>query len=369
VLVVVQFSIAMIMLICTWVVYGQLKYLRNKDLGFNKEQVMNLRINGPNMSSKITAFKNEMRNIPQVLSVSTAQAVPGQNINLQLFSVQSKNGFVEQGVNNYAIDENYINTLGMKMAKGRNFTGLSDTLRSIIVNEKMTQQFGWGDNAIGKRVKFPGDTSGNYLEVIGVVKDFNQQSLYNPIAPLILFYQPVSNGVQLKLNAQNITPAVKSIENTWKKIFPDIVFQYTFLDQDFDSQYAADQKRGKIFTAFSILTIAITCLGLLGLIAFTTQQRQKELSIRKIMGAGVVEIVPLVTRNFIALVGISCLIAFPIAYLFMDKWLKIFPYNTGLSATPFLLSALTVLVITMLTVSFHAVKAATANPVKALRSE
>lgn len=369
VLVVVQFSIAMIMLICTWVVYGQLKYLRNKDLGFNKEQVMNLRINGPNMSSKITAFKNEMRNIPQVLSVSTAQAVPGQNINLQLFSVQSKNGFVEQGVNNYAIDENYINTLGMKMAKGRNFTGLSDTLRSIIVNEKMTQQFGWGDNAIGKRVKFPGDTSGNYLEVIGVVKDFNQQSLYNPIAPLILFYQPVSNGVQLKLNTQNITPAVKSIENTWKKIFPDIVFQYTFLDQDFDSQYAADQKRGKIFTAFSILTIAITCLGLLGLIAFTTQQRQKELSIRKIMGAGVVEIVPLVTRNFIALVGISCLIAFPIAYLFMDKWLKIFPYNTGLSATPFLLSALTVLVITMLTVSFHAVKAATANPVKALRSE
>ncbi|MGN6355159.1 MAG: ABC transporter permease [Parafilimonas sp.] len=369
VLVVVQFSIAMIMLICTWVVYGQLKYLRNKDLGFNKEQVMNLRINGPNMHSKITAFTNEMRNMPQVSGVSTAQAVPGQNINLQLFSVQSKNGFVEQGVNNYAIDENYINTLGMKMAKGRNFTGLSDTLRSIIVNEKMVQQFGWGDNAIGKRVKFAGDTSGNYLEVIGVVKDFNQQSLYNPIAPLILFYQPVSNSVQLKLNAQNITPVVKLIESTWKKIFPDIVFQYTFLDQDFDSQYAADQKRGKIFTAFSILTIAITCLGLLGLIAFTTQQRQKELSIRKIMGAGIGQIVPLVTRNFIALVGISCLIAFPIAYLFMDKWLKIFPYNTGLSATPFLLSALTVLIITMLTVSFHAVKAATANPVKALRSE
>ena len=369
VLVVVQFSIAMIMLICTWVVYGQLKYLRNKDLGFNKEQVMNLRINGPNMHSKITAFTNEMRNMPQVSGVSTAQAVPGQNINLQLFSVQSKNGFVEQGVNNYAIDENYINTLGMKMAKGRNFTGLSDTLRSIIVNEKMVQQFGWGDNAIGKRVKFAGDTSGNYLEVIGVVKDFNQQSLYNPIAPLILFYQPVSNSVQLKLNAQNITPVVKLIESAWKKTFPDIVFQYTFLDQDFDSQYAADQKRGKIFTAFSILTIAITCLGLLGLIAFTTQQRQKELSIRKIMGAGIGQIVPLVTRNFIALVGISCLIAFPIAYLFMDKWLKIFPYNTGLSATPFLLSALTVLIITMLTVSFHAVKAATANPVKALRSE
>ena len=146
-------------------------------------------------------------------------------------------------------------------------------------------------------------------------------------------------------------------------------FQYTFLDQDFDSQYAADQKRGKIFTTFSILTIIITCLGLLGLVAFTTQQRQKEISIRKVMGAGIGQIVPLVTRNFIALVGISCFIAFPVAYLFMDKWLKIFPYNTGLSVTPFLLSAIAVLIITMITVSFHAIKAALTNPVKSLRTE
>ncbi|HEX5152705.1 MAG TPA: ABC transporter permease [Parafilimonas sp.] len=369
ILVVVQFSISMIMIICTWVVYGQLKYLRNKDLGFNKEQVMNLRVNGPNMRSKVTAFTNDMRNMPQVLSVSTAQAVPGQGINLQLYSIQSKNGFVEQGVNNYAIDENYINTLGMEMVKGRNFSGLPDTLRSIIVNEKMAQQYGWGNDAIGKRVKFAGDTSGYYLEVVGVVKDFNQQSLYNPIAPLILFYRPASNGIQLKLNAKDITTATKAIENTWKKIFPDVAFQYTFLDQDFDSQYAADQTRGKIFTAFSVLTIIITCLGLLGLVAFTTQQKQKEIGIRKVMGAGVAQIVPLITKNFIVLVGVSCFIAFPVAWFFMHKWLEIFPYNTGLSLTPFILSALMVLVITMLTVSFHALKAATANPVESLRTE
>src|SRR6478735_4535733 len=370
VLVVIQFSISMIMLICTWVVYGQLKYLRNKDLGFNKDQVMTIRVNGNfNMRSKVTAFTNEMRSMPQVLKVSTAQAVPGQRINLQLFSIQSKNGFVEQGVNTYAIDENYINTLGIKMAKGRNFSGLSDTLRSIIVNEKMVQQFGWGNDAIGKRVKFAGDTSGNYLEVIGVMKDFNQQSLYNPIAPLLLFYQPVSNGVQLKLNAKDITPAIHSIESAWKKIFPDMAFQYTFLDHDFDSQYAADQKRGKIFTAYSILTIIITCLGLLGLVAFTTQQKQKEIGIRKVMGAGVAQIVPLITKNFVALVGISCLIAFPVAYVLMDKWLEIFPYNTGLSVMPFLLSAVIVLTITLITVSFHAIKAAVANPVNSLRTE
>ena len=202
-----------------------------------------------------------------------------------------------------------------------------------------------------------------------MVKDFNQKSLYNPIEPLILFYRPNSNGIQIKLSSNNISSTITGIEKTWKTTFPDLPFSYTFLDQDFDSQYAADKKRGKIFTAFSILTILITCLGLLGLIAFTTEQRQKEISIRKIMGAGIRQIVPLITTNFILLVGISCLIAFPVAYLFMDKWLKIFPYNTGLTITPFLLSAMVVLLITMLTVIFHTVKAAIANPVKSLRTE
>ena len=172
-----------------------------------------------------------------------------------------------------------------------------------------------------------------------------------------------------KINPLDITMATAGIERTWKNIFPDLPFQFTFLDQDFNSQYAADQKRGKIFTTFSVLTILITCLGLLGLIAFTTQQRQKEIGIRKIMGAGLFEIIPLITKNFVMLVGISCFIAFPVAWYFMSQWLKIFPYNTGLRAIPFLLSALVVLAITMLTVIFHTVKAALANPVKSLRTE
>jgi putative ABC transport system permease protein len=146
-------------------------------------------------------------------------------------------------------------------------------------------------------------------------------------------------------------------------------FQYTFLDQDFDSQYAADQKRGKIFTAFSILTILITCLGLLGLIAFTTEQRQKEISIRKVVGANIGQLVPLITKNFVVLVGLSCVIAFPVAWYFMDKWLDIFPYNTGLTVTPFILSAVVVLLITLMTVIFHTLRAALANPVKSLRTE
>ena len=369
-LVVIQFSISMIMLICTWVVYGQLRYLRNKDLGFDKAQVMTASaVTDRDIQSSVLSFKNEMRNNPQVLSVSSASSVPGQGNSFNLFSIQTKDGYVDKGVDVYAIDEDYIKTLGIKLAKGRNFSGLSDTLHGMLVNEKMVQEFGWGDNPLGKRVKFPGDTSGNYLEVVGVVKDFNQKSLYNPITPLILLYRPNTSLIQLKLSTANIPSTIAGIEQTWKKTFPDMPFQYTFLDQDFDSQYAADQKRGKIFTAFSVLTIFITCLGLLGLIAFTTEQRQKEISIRKVMGANVGQIVPLITKNFVVLVGLSCIIAFPVAWYFMAKWLKIFPYNTGLSIMPFILSALVVLMITMLTVIFHTIRAAVANPVKALRSE
>ncbi len=369
-LVVIQFSISMIMLICTYVVYGQLKYIKEKDLGFERAQVASVQINSTNnMRSRISSFINTMRNDPNVLSVSASQSTPGgQNINFNLFSVESQNGFVDKGVDCYGVDENFIHTLGIKVVTGRNFTSVTDTLRSILVNESMVRTFGW-DNPIGKRVKFPGDTSGFYLEVVGVLKDFHQKSLYNPINPLILFCRPNSNVVAFKLHPENIESTLIKLESLWRTSFPGLPFEYTFLDADFDSQYVADQKRGRIFTSFALLTILITCLGLLGLIAFTTEQRQKELSIRKIMGAGIYQLVSLVTVNFVVLVGISCLIAFPIAYYFMHKWLAIFPYNSGLRPMSFIWSALVVLMITLVTVLFHTIKASLANPSKSLRTE
>jgi putative ABC transport system permease protein len=207
------------------------------------------------------------------------------------------------------------------------------------------------------------------MEVIGVVKDFNQRSLYDSIAPLILFYQHYSNMISVKLRPEDIPATLAKVESKWKTIFPGIPFEYTFLDRDFDSQFAADQRRGKIFTAFSGLTILITCLGLLGLIAFTTEQRRKEISIRKVLGAGIGTLVPLVTGNFVLLVGLSCLIAFPVAWFFMNKWLNVFPYRIGMPVAPFVLSAVAVLLITMMTVIFHTLKAAVANPSKSLRTE
>ncbi|HEV9037717.1 MAG TPA: ABC transporter permease [Puia sp.] len=370
VLVVTQFSIAMIMLICTLVVYGQLNYLRNIDIGYDRARVATLAVNGGrNANGQIRTFTNEIRKDPHCIYASTAQAVPGQDIGLNLYSVQTDKGFTDQGVNNYAVDENYFKTMGIKIVKGRDFSGLPDTANSIIVNQNMVKFFGWGDNPIGKRVKFTGDTSQFHFEVVGVVKDFNQRSLYNPIAPLMFFYRPNSNIIQVKLDGKDIAAGVTALQKAWHTAFPDLPFEYKFLDQTFNSAYEADQKRGRLFTTFSVVTILITCLGLLGLIAFTTQQRQKEISVRKVMGAGTGQLVILITRNFVALVAFSCIFACPAAWYFMSKWLKIFPYNTGLSFTPFLLASVTVLVITLLTVIFHTMRAALASPALSLRSE
>ena len=369
-LVVLQFTISMIMLICTWVVYSQLSYLQKKDLGFNKDQVMTVTINtGQDERPKISAMNNDFRSLSEIKEVGTGNSYPGSpNLNLNLFTIQTNTSYVDKGIECYGIDEHYLDVLNIPVVKGRNFSGLGDTLHSIMVNESMVKHFKW-DNAIGKRVKFPGDTSSNYLEVVGVVKDFNQKSLYNPIAPLLLFYGPNSNIIQLKMNTSNISAAIAKVEGSWKKYFPQLPFEYKFLDQDFNSQYAADQKRGKIFAAFSMLTIIITCLGLLGLTAFTTQQRQKEISIRRVMGASIIQVVSMITKNYLWLALISALIAFPVAWYFMSNWLHIFPYNTGLSVIPFLVSAFVIVVTASATTMFYSTKAALANPATSLRTE
>jgi putative ABC transport system permease protein len=175
--------------------------------------------------------------------------------------------------------------------------------------------------------------------------------------------------IQLKMNPGNISASIPKVEAVWKKYFPQIPFEYKFLDQDLNSQYAADQKRGKIFAAFSVLTIIITCLGLLGLTAFTTQQKQKEISIRRVMGATIIQVVTMITKNYLWLALISAFIAFPVAWYFMHNWLNIFPYNTGLSVLPFIVSACVIVVTAASTAMFHSAKAALTNPAKNLRTE
>jgi putative ABC transport system permease protein len=238
-----------------------------------------------------------------------------------------------------------------------------------MVNESLAKHFGW-TQPIGQRVTFPGDTAvKDYLEVVGVVRDFNQNSLYNPIQPLLFFYGPMNNTYIMKLKPGNSAGALAQVEGVWKKYFPALPFEFKFLDEGLNSQYVADQKRGKIFASLAVLTIIITCLGLLGLTAYTTQQRQKEISVRRVLGASVGEIITLITRNYFWLALIAAAIAFPVAYYFMSNWLKVFSYNPGISSMPFILSALLIIITAVLTATFHSAKAALSKPSKNLRSE
>ncbi len=371
-LVVLQFTISMVMLISTWVVYDQLNFMKNKDLGYSKDQV--LVINMPPIErdgrNEIKLMKSEFLKNSKVLSASSSWYTPSSNgQNFNLMEIEGKTGFVNLGVEVYGVDPNYLQTLGIQLSKGRNFTELdrADSLRRMIVNEALIKKMGWSD-ALGKKIRFAGDTT-NLAEVVGVFKDFHQKSLYNPIEPLILMYRENNGSVQAKISPDDIPGTLAYLEKAYKKIFPEHSFQYNFLDQNFQSQFVADQKRGQIFTAFSSLTVLIACLGLLGLVAFTTEQRRKEISVRKVMGAETGHIVVLVAKNFVILVGVSCLLAFPIAWYFMNQWLEPFPYRTGISPITFLLSAIIVLFITLLTVGFHTVKAALMNPVKALKAD
>ena len=371
-LVVLQFTISMVMLISTWVVYDQLNFMKNKDLGYSKDQV--LVINMPPINrdgrNEIKLMKSEFLKNPKVLSASSSWYTPNSNgQSFNLMEIEGKTGFVNLGVEVYGVDPHYSQTLGIQLSKGRNFTELdrADSLRRMIVNEALIKKMGWTD-ALGKKIRFAGDTA-NLAEVVGVFKDFHQKSLYNPIEPLILVYRENNGSVQAKISPNDIPSTLAHLEKSYKKVFPQHSFQYNFLDQDFQSQFAADQKRGTIFTAFSSLTVLIACLGLLGLVAFTTEQRRKEISVRKVMGAETGHIVTLISKGFLYLVGVSCLIAFPIAWYFMDQWLEPFPYKTNISPVTFLLSAGLVLLITLLTVSFHTVKAALMNPVKSLKAD
>src|SRR5450432_479323 len=369
-LVVLQFSIAMVMLICTWIVYRQLEYMRNKDLGFDKNQVMTVVVNtGKYEPDKIIAMGNDFRRLSSVADVGVGGSYPGSgNTNLNLFRMQTKTGHLDKAIECYGVDAHYFSALGIKITTGRNFEP-ADTLHGIMVNESFAKHFGW-DQPVGQRITFPGDTSvKDYLEVVGVVKDFNQNSLYNPIQPLLFFYGPLNNTYIMKLKPGNSSKTLAQVGGVWKKYFPALPFEFKFLDEGLNSQYVADQKRGKIFASLAILTIIITCLGLLGLTAYTTQQKQKEISVRRVLGASVGQIIILITRNYFWLALIAAAIAFPVAYYFMSNWMKAFSYSPGISAMPFILSAMVIIITAILTATFHSAKAALSNPSKNLRSE
>ncbi|QDK77918.1 FtsX-like permease family protein [Spirosoma sp. KCTC 42546] len=376
-LVVVQFAISLIMLICTWIVYKQLNFMRNHDLGYDQEQVLTIDYQGRQPREQFNTLKNSLLANPNIRQVASASA-PTSNIGGRvIFTVESNTGLKEMGFKPMGIDYDYLRTMGMKIVRGRDFSEKipADTLNSVIINQAVVERMGWKE-PLGKKVILgsqpqPGQQGPPppTAQVIGVVKDFHQQSLYNPIEPMILLCRRANPVIHIKIQAQNVEKTVAFIGQQWRELYPDRLFEYRFLDQDFESAYQADELRGRIFTTFSALTILIACLGLFGLATFTTEQRVKEIGVRKVLGASVSSVVVLLSRDFTKLVLFSFPIAVPVAWYSMYKWLQNFPYKTDIGIWVFIAACLLTLLICWLTVIYQSVKAALTNPVKSLRSE
>ncbi|MEL7002166.1 MAG: FtsX-like permease family protein, partial [Bacteroidota bacterium] len=374
-LVITQFSISIFMLISTLIVNDQLRYLINKELGFNKEQVLILELINDDLRENFSTFRNRLLQLPDVKNVSTASSSPGNNngVNKVIFQVESNEGeMLEKGVNFFSADYDFVSTLRMDIVEGRDFSReiVSDTVAAVLVNESMVKRMSWQD-PLGKKFIIPfGDTAVT-KRVVGVIKDYHQSSLYNEISPIMIFYDKANYFSLVKLNSNNIQETVSSIENEWKVVFPNQPFEYKFMDEDFNAQYASDEKRRTIFSIFSAITIIIASLGLLGLTSFTTEQRTKEIGIRKVLGANATSIVFLVSKEFLILVLIATGIALPTSYYFMSNWLEAFVYKIDINREffTFILAAGLALIITLITVGYHTTKAALANPVDSLKDE
>lgn len=375
-LVVLQFGISIFMLISTLVVFDQLQYMRTKDLGFTKERVVRLNLTEREMRKRADVIVNGLKQNSEVVAVGMANASPGEGIGKNLLKVEENDGkFSDRGIDLYTADFDFVKTMGMTIVTGRDFSRdiISDTTSAVLVNEAMVARMGWKE-PLGKKFRFQTGDPKNPTQdkqVVGVVKDYHQNSLYDAIEPLLIIFDKRNNYVFVRTDQGDPKQTLAAIEKTWKQVFPSFPFEYVFLDQDFNSQYKADEKRSQIFTVFSGLTIFIACLGLLGLAAFSTQQRSKEIGIRKVIGAQIQSLFYLVSKEFFLLVTIGIVLAFPVAWYFTNSWLSNFAYRIELMAEwpTFIASAFLALVITLLTVGFHVIRAATANPVKTLRDE
>lgn len=376
VLVIAQFAISIFMLISTLVVFDQLQYIRNKDLGFDKSRVLRLDLSERGLREKSDVLIDRLRQTPEVAGVGMSNAAPGEGIGKLLLKVEDNEGkLTDRGVDLYGANFDFVKTMGMEIVAGRDFSRdvISDTTYAVLVNEAMVRRMAWS-NPIGKKFIFEGGGPNNTnieKRVVGVVKDYHQNSLYDAIEPLMIILDKNHRYAFVRTEEGDIRQSLAAVEKAWKEIFPNSAFEFRFLDQDFNSQYKADEKRSQIFTAFSGLTIVIACLGLLGLSAFTTEQRTKEIGVRKVIGASINSLVVLVSKEFFVLVALGMILALPAAWYFTESWLQNFAYRIELQHEwpTFLISAVLAFTITLLTVGYHVIRASSANPVKSLRDE
>ena len=374
-LVIFQFSISIMLIIGTIVIYNQLDFIRSRKIGYNRDEVLVLH-NAYNLNNNITTFRNELLNIPGVTDATVTGDLPtGTNYdNEGWFRDANFDAAKTVILTNFYVDENYIPTLGMQMEKGRNFSkDFPSDSTGIIINEAAVKVLGFKD-PLKESLYRPNMNNGNIngataYRIIGVVKDFNYSSMHNQVGPLLIQEGDNRGEIAIRLNTKNIPSLIDKVQSKWNSMAPGQPFNYTFMDADFNKLYTSEQQTGKLFITFAIFAIFIGCLGLFGLVSYAAEQRTKEIGVRKVLGASVGGIVAMLSKDFAKLVLIAAVIAFPIAWWSMNQWLQSFAYRTHISWWIFVIAGLAAFLIALITVSLQAIKAALANPVKSLRSE
>ena len=371
-LVVFQFFISVSLIIGTIVVYQQMKFMQNKDLGYNKDQLLTI----PNsyvLGKNEQAFKQQMLQDPRIMNATMSWYKPAgpSNYNNALAYPQGNDHLIVNGVE-YHVDEEYIPTMGMQMISGRNFSkGFKTDSAAIILNETAAKALGWNDaTAVGKTViRQNSDKGDNFpFHVIGIVKNFNFKSLHETVSPLYMILEP-EGGLILRIKTTDVGGLLAAMKKQWDSYHTGEAFTYNFMDDLFNKTYAAEEKTGTILNIFSALIIFVACLGLFGLVTYAVEQRTKEIGIRKVLGASVSQVTQMLSKEFLKLVIIASLFAFPIGWWTMNKWLQGFAYRVSINWWVFGVAGFAALLIALLIVGLQAIKAATANPVKSLRTE
>jgi putative ABC transport system permease protein len=373
VLVVGQFVISIGLIIGTLVIYNQLKYIENKDIGFDREHVMTV-WDTWTLGDKAKTFKQEVKQLAGVQSVSMTGYLPtdGADNNSSVFKdpVLDQKRAILSSI--WFVDQDYIPTMGMKMVAGRNFsTQMTTDSTAVIINESAAKLLAFGD-PLNKLLYVPQDNMAKVMKpyhIVGVVKDFNFKSLRENVTPMILFNGEDRGALNIRMKSADIKALEEQIKAKWTTFSPNHAFNYSFMDKDFDKIYRTEQRTGQIAISFTSLAIIIACLGLFGLAAYAAEQRTKEIGIRKVLGANVTNIVGMLSRNFLLLVLISIIIASLPAWYFMDKWLQGFAYRQSFQWWIVGVAGLGAILIAFVTISFQSIKAALTNPVKSLRSE
>lgn len=368
-LVTIQFSLSILLIIGTLVIYRQMEFISEKNLGFQKEQVLVLQLDGTEIEEHASAFKNELIRHSNIQRVATSNSVPGTSF--MSFGIRPEGKETDESWTTSVLrlgDDNFLETYGMEMVSGRFFSEefATDDSNAVVINEALARSLGW-EQPVGKQIDVSGELSDG--RVIGVIKDFHTASLHQAVAPLLLYRSDRGSFLSLRVEPTGLDQTLAYIEQTWKKFEPTWPFEYFFLDDRFETLYTAERRTLQVVFIFTGLAILVACLGLFGLSTFMVNQRTKEIGIRKILGSSVSGIIRLISKDFLKLVGIGFLTAVPVAWWLAGEWLQEFAYRIDLRIDIFIIAGVLSLILAIIAVIYQAVRAALMNPVNSLKNE